>query len=338
VACRPLADQLAGLETEERGARQQLAGLTGEAMWRGLAAIGTLRLHLLSVRSQFEACVAAHHETLAGSLLVVDTTSDTVPGTSRIATLWALADSKTTVAATTPVTDGRFGFDGPIPDKLAVTVTAGDAVEVRSGALSGDIPDVRLEVVIGPVLTIPHDQIQRWLPTTFEFPDTELSGPNIAIAVAGVHGSLALGADTLQVSLTGTIKIAAPIAAAGTITVLGAIGLTPRRTPDGDQVDVHVRGDTHIQVNGLPSALADLAADLVRPYAENQAQTLLSAALHDSLPRLAANFFALDTLPDGVNLALRHLSIDADGITIQPAISCSGTVLSTFPAPTLPDP
>jgi hypothetical protein len=90
----------------------------------------------------------------------------------HVAHLWDLGGPTPMLTETVPVMGGKFSFAEPIPsDMLGITVTAveatpGDGLDFRSGAVakpSSGSPPLRLELLLGPTITLTSDDIARWL-------------------------------------------------------------------------------------------------------------------------------------------------------------------------------
>src|SRR4029079_13312531 len=96
--------------------------------------------------------------------------------------------------------------------------------------------------------------------------------------------------------------------------------------------------DINLDMPGVLGALASLAIPSIRTFVEGFATDQLGTILRTAVPDAVQRGFALAGLPPDVNLSIRKITVDGDGILFEPALGAVGTTLSTFAPPNIPPP
>jgi hypothetical protein len=170
-ACQPLADRVATLELQYAALAVQAAGEVGAPAWVDLGQLGAIRLQLVGARAALAECVQTHSAALTGTVAVIEASGGPPAVGAQMVTLWDLTSSGPVVREQAQVQSGAFGFQGPLPARAAVTVQTGagsdtdiTGVDFRSGELAGQLAGQtpRIELVVGPKLTLPAPLIQAW--------------------------------------------------------------------------------------------------------------------------------------------------------------------------------
>jgi hypothetical protein len=321
----------------------------GSRPWVGLAQLGSLRAQIVALQAQLAECVKTHTAALTGTVVVMDASGAAGPLPAQNVTLWDLAASASKEVA--GVQAGSFGFTGPVPAQPALTVqSSGDpnltGLDFRSGALAAPVPEQpRLEIVIGPPITIGADEVNAALD---KFQTLQLTTPaNSGLNISGAPASLTFGSLTVKLS-AGLITISGggtvsggplPVQAAFTGTIM--LALVPSGAPGADKlVEVVLAGQQPITATvaiggiNLSAALVPLITQAIgQPVADS-----MSTWANENVTRAVLESFALTALPGGVGITLRHAAIDENGIALQAALGTIGTALSTIQPDILPAP
>ena len=351
AACQALADQVSTLDQQYSALAAQVSQEEGAQAWQGLATLGGLRQQLEAAQAALDGCVQANSAALTGIVDVIDATGDAPQGAQTV-TLWDVSGASAVPAGQAPVTSGAFGLQGPVPAKAALTVqTTGAAgfglngYDFRSGPLPDPLPalPLRCEIVICPQVLVPPAAVQAWA-SSYTAVNQQIGSPSsqISVAVALSSVTVALAADAITVTLTGTLtgSIGGLISLKQTpFSADVPFSLTPSGSPlAGDIVNFAIVGSgAAITILGSgPAAILNGLKSLLQPAVINQLQNSLSPWVEQEMPEFVAAALALPQLPPSTTITLRSLQVDESGITLQPVLGTVGTGLSTFKPTPLP--
>jgi hypothetical protein len=136
--CQPIANVIAGLETQRAAARAGLGGLSALARWQAFVLIGDLGRQILEQQALLDACQRQHQASYEADVVVLDTTN--APPASRTARLWSM-DGAPTELESAALAGGVFGFATQATDApVGITIEevgnpAVQGVDFRSGVL-----------------------------------------------------------------------------------------------------------------------------------------------------------------------------------------------------------
>lgn len=352
-ACQALADQVSTLEQRYTALAAQTAAEFGAPAWAGLAQLGTLRLQLSDAVAALDECTRIHTAALTGTVVVIEASGGSSANGAQTATLWDLTGSGPIASAQVQVQAGAFGFQGPLPAQAAITIRTGGAsdteitgVDFRSGPLPGPLAaqTPRIEMVVGPKLLLPISRLQAWA-SSFESISQKLALPELQLEVEATVSSITVApvAGSLSVAVAGLrTRTIAGGGVAGPATLVDPkvmLLLQPSASPQGDaMVSVTSSGQPEALRTGSLDALVISLETSIQALFLGFAQDLIERAfsdwIHRVLPGFVAEALALPALPEGTAVSLRSLTIDEQGIHLQPVLSAFGTALSTFrPAP-----
>jgi hypothetical protein len=353
TACQTLGDTVATIETSEAAARAGLANLTGVDAWAALARLGDLRIKLSTAREALDACIRANSAAFQANLVIMDAAPSGAPSGSvpdRVAQLWELTPTGPVGREVSAVQGAQFSFAGPLPARLAITVSATGLAGVSGPACRSPATDptslaapspTRIEVVLGPEVRIEAAQLTAWVasaisPETHRLPlagdmwvDASVTGAQAMLVDEGVRGTIS-GHVTIQSSIG--------FNQSGPFSVSLTMGLVPSAAPDAEICDLLAVSQPDIQVPGIPGQIVSLAMPVIGRWVTDLLTAQLRTIAHRELPAAFARALALAALPGDVTLSIRRLSIDPTAITFQPALGAFGTTLSTFRPPPIPNP
>jgi len=348
-ACQALADQLSTLQAQDQALRTKLASLTGADAWAALAQLGQIRQQITTVQSQLNACIAANSAALQANFVVIDISGAGGPVPSRVANLWEITSTGTTLSDTTTVNGNAFSFKGPLPTQFGLSVlTSGVADVIGPDFLSAALaaadfagkPAIRLETVLGPELKIDATNIATSIAAAFTPVNINLTVAGIANGTISVQ-TLDASATSAGIQLRANGQIEITVAGTGTTRATASgtttLSLVPSATPTAaDIFDVATVSDVDVEITG--SRVLAAITSIIKSSLAGLIQSQLRDLFRKLLPSLVLQALVLPNLPDGVILCIRQLSADSTGITVQPALAAVGTVLSTFRPPTIPPP
>jgi hypothetical protein len=345
-ACQPLAGDVAALETVDAQLRANLATLTGAAAWAVLAQIGDCRIALDKKRAELAACTTANSAALQANLVVIDLGPAPATPPSRTAQLWDLGQPIAAQRETAIVVGDAFSLVGPLPASFGVSVTTTGEADVigpdfRSGNLTPATPLTRVELVVGPSVTIDKAQFESWLTQVLPYATGLSGGGGIGVTIRVSTGSIAFAPGRLTVTVAGEVDVQAMLGMTqrGPFSAGITLGLVPNGSPGlADPIDLVAVSDATIELPGLLGSIAAAVLPVMKSFVTNFATEQLRTSLRTEVPNAIERAFALAALPADVSLSLRRLSIDATGVTFQPALGAIGTTLSTFAPPTIPPP
>lgn len=351
-ACQTLADQVATLGQQYAALAAQTAGQVGPPAWVDLGQLGAIRLRLLDARAALDDCVRTHSAALTGTVAVIEASGGPPAVGAQTVTLWDLTGSGPVVREQAQVQSGAFGFQGPLPTQAAVTVQTGVAsntditgVDFRSGPMPGPLPGQtpRIELVVGPKLTLPASRVQAWA-ASFTIVTQQLNDPALQLELSAAASSITvtLTAGSLGVSVAGSVSGTAAggvIAVPPTpVSVSVPLSLRPSGSPLGDDVvSVTLAGNVTVQASGALEAIGAVVP-LLQGFASELIRDAFRDWIHQELPGFLGQGLALAGLPAGVAVSLRVLTVDEQGIHLQPVLGAIGTALSTFQPSPLPPP
>ena len=346
--CSHLQQQADQLKLDADQLRTDALASTGGAAWTKLAELGEKLLELDRKRAELDACNKAHAGATACDVVFMDAGGGGVDAPRR-AELWDINAHPAALLTTAEVAAGSFAFTGPLPTgpgtRVAVVITSSDTTAVtgpdfRSGpfdlaALVASGLKPRVEIVLGPVVTITAEDIARW------FNDMLSAAQPGPINVAGV-GSIQASVESFAVALApAAIRLTATGTAAGAIALIGdvqapmsvtlTLGLVPAtRTDVAVPAELTFTAPPHVDVAGplggygavlniaLAAFLGDWVLQQMRPKVEYEFTQAATRAL------------SLVGLPPDATLSIRKLSINPAGVTIQPVIGAPGQALSAY--------
>jgi hypothetical protein len=336
--CRPLADEVAALEA-------RLEALHGEAMravgldaWKKLAELATMPGQLDRRRAELSSCVRAHSGALQCELVVMDVAGRGALG-DRVAHLWDMSGPGPTLRETVPVLGAGFSFAGPLPvDMIGITVAPAAAgpgkwPDFRSGAVPApppDSPQLRLELVFGPIVTVTDEDLSRWLSgVTIPAQSIDLAGwGTVQVSVGTVAGTFVPSA--LRLTVGGTLSFPAVMVQDSPFSASAGVGLVPSASPDALlPAELTIVIPPTVEFAGplaafgpelslaLSTGLFDLILAQLRPIIARELAGLVGRA------------FSLLHLPP-LTVSIREIAIEPPALTFQPALGAVGTALSTF--------
>jgi len=348
-ACQAIADQLSTLEAQDQALRTQLANLTGADAWAALVQLGQIRQQITVVQSQLNACIAANSAALQANFVVIDVSGAGGPAPSRVANLWEITPTATTLSDTSTVSGNSFSFKGPLPTQFGLSVlTSGVADIIGPDFLSAALaaadfagnPAIRLETVLGPELKIDAATIATSIAGAFTPVNINLSVSGIANGTLSVQTlDASATSEGIQLRANGQLDITVVGTGSNRATVSGntTLSLVPSATPTAaDIFDVVTVSDVTVEITG--SAVLAAIAAIIKSSLAGLIQNQLRDLFRKLLPSLVLQALVLPNLPNGVILCIRRLAADPTSITVQPALAAAGTVLSTFHPPTIPPP
>jgi hypothetical protein len=346
-ACQALGDQAAALAEQYTEKANEVSALVGEEAWAALASLGALRDQLGQARSALDDCVRTHSAALTGTVAVLDAGIG-ISDAAQTATLWDVSNGGAVARQSATVQAGAFGFDGPLPARAAITLqpTASPqttGLDFRSGELAsplaGQTP--RIEMVVLPELTIPSDEVHDWAAGFQQISQSLAAGPAaVQATLSALTVTFGTGVLTVSVNgwLTGTLAGTVPIPAnpfAATVSLLLAPSTAPQTV---EVVSVSLAGANPISlaVPGIVGAAFATLSSLLSPFVGETIRTSMASRIEQTLPQRVATHLALSQLPADTRISLRRLSVEEDGITLQPVVGTLGTALSTFKPEPLP--
>ncbi len=354
--CQQFANQLATLTQQYEELAVTAKGTVGAEAWTRLAELGQLRRQVEEARAELDRCTQTYAAALTGTLTVLDASGKPPLDGAQTATLWDITGSGAVARAQAQVQAGAFGFEGPLPAQAAITIQTGGAsdtnitgVDFRSGPLpdplAGQVPHI--EVVVGPELSVPASRLAGWA-GSFAAVTQRLTSPAQQLDLGFTVSSImaAPSAGSLRVAVAGSISgtsggglVTLPLTPVSATVVLS---LQPSAAPQADDaVSVAIVDHVDVQASGSLLGFAQLfgaIAGLVQAFTGDMIQHAFSDWLHQVLPSFLAESLALPALPVGTAVSLRRLTVDEQGIHLQPVLGAIGTVLSTFQPVLLPPP
>jgi len=342
--CQTLADQVASLEQQYSSLAAAVSNAVGQDAWSGLARLGALRLKLTSARAALAACIEAHSAALTANVVVMDASGGS-PSGPQVATLWDLTGNAPAPVESSQVQAGAFGFQRPVPARAAITIATTGVPQVtgldfRSGPLESGPGSARVEMVIGPVLSLTQDRLDSWA-SAFQPAPQQLT-PTLSATINTVTARL--GQDAIAIGVNGLLSgefanVALPQTS---FSASVSVGLFPSAAPQGGEiVRVALAGASPVQVELSQSLLGALVSALL-PLASSSVAQFVQGAVTDwvnlVVPTFTAEMLSLLQLPGGVSISLRSVAISVDGIAFQPMLGVIGTALSTFRPPIIPPP
>jgi len=342
-ACQPIANDVTALETNDAQLVASLKTLTGAAAWTVLAQLADGRQQLVAKRAQLDACVLANSAALQANVVTIDLGASPPTSQSRSVQMWDMTAPVPVLRESAAVVGDSIAIKGPLPASFGLTViTIGDpdvlGPDFRSQVLAGATPPTRLEVLLGPMIRISRSSLEASLGTVLPYvTQIDASGHRIDLAVS--TGRLATTPGRLTAIFSG--QASAPSFGFQNIPFSSTvnIGLVPSSAPAiADAVDLVRVEDISLDMPGLLGALASLAIPSIRTFVEGFATDQLRTILRIAVPNAVQEGFALAGLPADVNLSIRKIAIDGDGILFEPALGAVGTTLSTFAPTNIPPP
>jgi hypothetical protein len=342
--CGQLNQDAQQLKVEADQLRTQALASVGGAAWAKLTALGQKLLDLERKYAELDACNKAHAGATACEVMFMDAGGGGV-NDSRRAELWDLGVNPPAQRKTAPVAAGSFAFTGPIPSSFAVVITSTDTTtatgpDFRSGPLtlaglaaSGATP--RIEVVLGPLLTITADDINRWFADALTaVQPAPFNQPGIGAIQAKLQSVVvAFAPPAIRLTATGTasgaVAFLGDVQAPMTVTLM--LGLVPSTSPDVSvPAELTFTEPPHVDLAGplasygaiLNMALATFLGDWVL----GQMRETVRREFTDAAKRA----LSLIGLPGNATLSIRRLSIGATAVRVQPVIGAPGQALSSY--------
>ncbi len=341
-ACQSYQDDVATLEAQAQQLRADALAAVGPAAWAKLSQLALALLELDRARADLQACIDAHTGNLVCDLELIDAGGGGT-GSARQAALWDLSGDPV-LLETVPVFGGSFAFGGAVPNgPVGVTVAGADTPtatgpDFRSGAIAALPPgSPRVEIVLGPLVTVTADDIHRWFAQITPLPAQRLDVSGVGnvvvqlqtIAAALVPPAIRLtGVGTLTASLAALGDVASPLTATVTL------GLVPSTAPDAlVPAELTLAAPPHVELAGAAAAFGDILNTALVGFLGTWILDLMRPVIRDEVSAAAARALSLVGLPPGVTLSIRRLSIDPMSVTLQPALGAVGAVLSTYQPP-----
>lgn len=348
--CQSFADQLSQLKTQDQTLRAKLATLVGADAWVALSQLGQIRDQIHVTQGQLDTCIGNNSAALQANLVIMDVGGAENPPPSRVANLWQVTPTGTTLSDSANVSGNAFSFKGPLPAQFAVSVLTTGVPDVvgpdfLSVALAASDfagkPAIRLEALLGPELTIDNSTISELINNAFKPVTQTQSIENQTIALSVLTMSAASSSTGIELQATGQLSITKGMLGGPANSALSAsatLSLLPSGSPTSGNLFNVIVSDLTVNAPGFPAVLLNLLMTGARPYLSGLVANQVQDAIQKALPALVQQAFVLSALPAGVTLSLRRLSVGTTGITFQPALGAVGTVLSTFKPPQIPPP
>lgn len=351
--CQPFATAIENLEADITSIRATLPGLSAADRWKALADIGTKQRSIAENQRNLDVCQRQHAQVAYQADVVVFDTTGAAPG-SRIARLWDMGGDAPVVVQEVPVQPaGTFTFTTHVTDApVGLTIQQNGAspapgVDFRAGPLpalpgiaSTDPAAGRVELVLGPVLTITADDVVDWLsavplPQQISVPIPSLpvvgDGHTAEITIASLDVSLR--PDRIRIAGSGTARTSSPLlgalAAPFTLEVPITLGLPV--APGSEQVcDVILRGTPNLTVDGPLGPILTTMMPFFLNFVATATLPQLRSALNAEVPRAIAGLFGLQDVPPSATASLRQFEITPTEITLSAALGAFGDTLSTY--------
>jgi hypothetical protein len=338
-ACQSYQDSVATLDAQAEQLRADALAAVGPAAWAKLSQLGLTLLQLDRARADLQACIDAHTGNVVCDLELIDAGGGGT-GDTRQAALWDLSGDPV-LLETVPVFGGSFAFGGAVPNgPVGVVITGPDTAtatgpDFRSGAVAALPPgSPRVEIVLGPLVTVTADDIHRWFMQITPLPAQRLdvSGVgNVVVELQTISAALVppairlTGVGTLTASFTALGEVASPL------TVAVTLGLVPSTAPDPlVPAELTLAAPPHVELAGAAAAFGAVLNTAVVGFVGSWILDLMRPVIRDEVSAAAARALSLVGLPPGVTLSIRRLSIDPTSVTFQPALGAVGTILSTY--------
>ena len=340
--CKPIADAIAKLHSQENAKRVTIPALTGVAKWKAMQDLGDLRQQIKEQQTLLDECEKRHAADLATEIVVIDVPG--ISGPNRMARVWQLTPTGQTVKQTATVQKGVATFSGILGSarqSIGITIEETDHPDVtgpdfRSGPLpsvpegSSTDPASRVEIVILDPITIGDDTMSQAIPHL----------PIQLSYSAGAIGAVNIAVTTLQfVVASGTVSISA----SGTASAVGMS--SPFTFSDGVHIspmfcmapslilEVALGASPSLTMPGIVGSLVqELRAFLSSNLLGITVQPL-GTLLNKMVATLVSTALGLRLLPSGSVLSVRQLTMEANKITITPVLAAFGKVLSDFQPP-----
>ncbi len=340
--CQQHANDVTKYKAEVERLRNELQSLTGAAAWQTRAKLGRASQNLAAADAELTACNASHAAALQATLVVMDVDPAAQPDTQeRAAQLWQLGTAPGFLEET-PVQKSLIGFQTTPPDLFGINVTTTGAGEVsgpdfRGGPISvQQLADAnrRIEVVLGPEIRIDAAAIAAQLQKPPDWTGkVDLGAVKAALTLTAAKA--ALDANAIGGELSGIVTLTSfgGISTTNGFTAGATVRLMPSTKPGlADICDLVNVSDLSVTIPGMAGQYLDALLPLVRPLLNEQLAEHVRTTAMRELHRLVKLELALpDPLPDGVTVSIRRLTINASGITFQPALGALGTTLSQLP-------
>jgi hypothetical protein len=301
-------------------------------------------------RADLANCVHQYSAALAGNLAVIDVSGDATPDPARVVQLWELTAQGATLRDSSVVQQGVFSFAGPLPARSALTVvTTGRAdvtgADFRSAELSGaDLGTkgtARVELVIGPMVTIAAADLNRAAAAAFP-PSTYTIGiPNGQAVVSVASVSVTPDTAAMRLTVTGTMSATLSglsIESNAPFSLSATAGFVPGTGPDASAVGDFVFGVGQFDMPGPLGSALGITKSVLAQQLQEIARTQLVAWASSALPAAFAHALALPSFPADTVVSIRQIKIDPAGLSFQAALSAMGTEMSTYHPPPIPAP
>lgn len=340
--CQQHANDVAKYEGEVTRLRNELQSLTGAAAWQTRAKLGQASQALAAAEAELTACNASHAAALQATLVVMDVDPAARPETQgRAAQLWQLGTASGFLEETA-VQNSLIGFRTAPPEVFGINVTTTGAGEVsgpdfRGGPISvQDLADAnrRIEVVLGPEIHLDAAAIAARLQKPPAWTQTvDLGAVKASVTVTAARATLDAGSIGGELSGLVTLTSFGGTSTTNGFTAGATVRLMPSTKPGlADICDLVTVSDLFVTIPGMPGQYLNALLPVVRPLLNEQLAHHVRTAAMEELHRLVKRELVLpDPLPAGVTVSIRRLTVNASGITFQPALGALGTTLSQLP-------
>jgi hypothetical protein len=341
-ACQSYQNDVAALEAQAQQLRADALAAVGPAAWTKLSQLGVTLLQLDRARAALQSCIDAHTGSLVCDLVLIDAGGGGT-GDERQAALWDLSGDPV-LLETAPVYEQSFAFSGAVPiGPVGVTVDGTDTAtatgpDFRSGVIAALPPgSPRVEIVLGPLVTVTADDIRRWFAQITPLPAQRADVSGVGTVVVDLQtiaatlvppGIRLTGVGTLTASFTAGGDVGSPLTATVTL------GLVPSTAPDPlVPAELTLAAPPHVELAGAAAAFGAVLNTALVGFLGPWILDLMRPVIRDEISAAAARALSLVGLPPGATLSIRRLSIDPTAVTFQPALGAVGTVLSTYQPP-----
>lgn len=359
----PYQQLLTDAQNLEQDIANLLASLPNDPLgrWNALAQIGEKRRQLAKKRLEILAWREQNSAGYEATLVVYDLSGASPP--PRLVRLWrmdgaspvVLEDAHVSLApdpnapgvftGSLQLTNAREG----VPVALTVQedgAAAAAGLDLKTGQmeelppLKASDPSGRIELVLGPVLTLTVDDVQDWLrsvplplQTSVPIPTLPMFGESAPAELTVTNLDVTLQQNRIRITGSGTARtsnaLVGSLSAPYTLELPITLGLP--LSPDAPQLcDVVVRGTPNLSVGGPLGPILSAILPFIVNFLATATLPHLRTVLDRELPLAVASVFGLDGPLEGTTPSLREFSITPTEITLSAALGAFGTVLSDY--------
>jgi hypothetical protein len=330
--------------SQAQALRNDALNAVGIVAWQKLSELGLKLLELDRKRAEYQKCVDAHTGTLVVGFTAIDAGGGGVADDRR-ADLWDMSGPQPVLLESVPVSSGSFAFSGSIPSgQVAVAISGTDTAtstgpDFRSGPITAAAAGTpKVEIVLGPVVTLTADDISRWFAAIPAAPAQSFPVTGVGIVAVDIQ-SIAAALAPPALRLTGVGTLSAPISPIGPpvsspLSATVTLGLVPTTNPDPLlPAELTLAAPPHVDLSPPFTAFGAVLNEAIAAFAGDWILELMRPIVQTEVSDAAARALSLVGLPPSVTLSIRKLSVTPTSVTFQPVLGAIGTVLSTYQPP-----